>query len=171
MLCCRMETSSFCALPAWPGVILREKGLKSASGDSTGGKALLAGPGREAGWWQREVLVLSRAAWGASSTSPSGFQSMWRNPWQRQSRSPHSPVKLDLFPGITCSTLKKIFTEFIFTSRSPSSQGALPCPPSLQLALHLPRASSRSPSPRPATIPAFVRGTMFTLHRGWGDWK
>lgn len=27
------------------------------------------------------------------------------------------------------------------------------------------------PQPRPATIPAFVRGTMFTLHRGWGDWK
>lgn len=25
--------------------------------------------------------------------------------------------------------------------------------------------------PCPATIPAFVRGTMFTLHRGWGDWK
>lgn len=47
-------------------------------------------------------------------------------------------MKLDLFPGITCSTLKKIFTEFIFTSRSPSSQGALLCPPSLQLELHLP---------------------------------
>lgn len=37
-------------------------------------------------------------------------------------------MKLDLFPGITCSTLKKIFTEFIFTSRSPSSQG-LSLPP------------------------------------------
>lgn len=84
--------------------------------------------------------MLSRAAWGAPPTSPSGFQSMWRNPWPSQSRSPRSPVKLDLFPGITRSTSKKIFTEFIFTSRSPSSQGALPCPPSLQLSLHLPLA-------------------------------
>lgn len=59
-------------------------------------------------------------------------------------------MKLDLFPGITCSTLKKIFTEFIFTSRSPFSQGALLCPPSLPLALHLPRASSRLPFPPPS---------------------
>lgn len=29
-------------MPSWPGVILREKGLKRASGDSTGGKALRA---------------------------------------------------------------------------------------------------------------------------------
>lgn len=64
MLCCRMETSSFCALPAWPGVILREKGLKSASGDSTGGnKALLA-----AGWaWKGSRTV----AEGGSGALPS----------------------------------------------------------------------------------------------------
>lgn len=34
--------------------------------------------------------MLSRAAWG-SPHSPSGFQSMWTNPWQSQSRSP-SPL-------------------------------------------------------------------------------
>lgn len=63
MLCCRMETSSFCALPAWPGVILREKGLKRASGDSTGGKALLA-----AGWaWSGGRTV----AEGGSGALPS----------------------------------------------------------------------------------------------------
>lgn len=89
--------------------------------------------------------------------------------WQSQSRSPHSPVKLDLFPGITRSTLKKIFTEFIFTSRSPSSQGARRAlPPSSQLSLHLPRASSRSPSPRAATMPSFVRGTMFAVPEDGG---
>lgn len=49
-------------------------------------------------------------------------------------------MKLDLFPGITCSTLKKIFTEFIFTSRPPSSPGALPC-----------RPPARSPSPHAPT--------------------
>lgn len=52
-------------------------------------------------------------------------------------------MKLDLFPGITHSTLKKIFTEFIFTSRSPSSQGALHAlPPS--------RSHFISPTPPPA---------------------
>lgn len=113
-----------------------------------------------AGWVRRESRTAAEGGSGAFPSFPSAFQSMRRNARHSQSRSPHSAVKLDLFPGITRSTLKKIFTEFIFTSRSPSSQGALPCPASLPAA--------RTSSPRAATMPAFVRGTMFALPRGWG---
>lgn len=99
----------------------------------------------EAGRWCGEVLILFPAVQDAPPhLSIRALSKMQRDSQQRQSHSLHSPVKLDLFPGITCSTLKKIFTDFIFTSRSPSSQGARPPSP---LTLHPPRASSRSPSP------------------------
>lgn len=86
--------------------------------------------------FQRYPTALPEAQ-DAPPVSAPGLKPPGRN--RRQSRPrfpPSSAVKLDLFPGITCSTLKKIFTEFIFTSRPPSSPGALPC-----------RPPARSPSP------------------------
>lgn len=114
--------------------------------------------------FQRYPTALPEAQ-DAPPVSAPGLKPPGRN--RRQSRPrfpPSSAVKLDLFPGITCSTLKKIFTEFIFTSRPPSSPGALPLPPSCSLSIPPPAACA-------PTMPAFVRGTMFALPRGWGDWK
>lgn len=78
----------------------------------------------------------SRDIWGEDRTGFSGCSLCFGGPdalqpctrsWVDREKVSTAPLpkKPDLFPGITHSTLKKIFTEFTFTSRPPSSPGAL----------------------------------------------
>lgn len=159
-LCCRSETSFSSALPCWPGVLLREKGLKSASGDSTGARHCRLGvEGR-----QREVLVLPPPLHQGFSQCGETHNVAKPVPLPPLSRETGS-ISRDYTQHLK-ENIYRIYIHIPFSLFS----GGSPCPPSLPAAL--------TPSPPrllPLAFPPCCHNALLCERnnvccpRGWGD--
>lgn len=163
----------FCfALPAWSSrVTQQEKNLGSASGDSTGNKVLLAwcldlGRGRNvAGGGSGPLLSSQGCSPRLSIRALVKVEKLVAKPIRLPPPRETGSISWDYMQHLK-ENIYRIYIHIPFTLFS----GALP-PSRSHFISPAPPPSRLPPPPRPATIPAFVRGTMFTLHRGWGDWK